>query len=73
MRKRGDYAALALLFGIVWGHAGHWLITPHADASGTRVALVWTQLVLGLAAFAWALLQERRVAAADKSGRTPNS
>ena len=60
MIKRENYYALALLLGIVWGDAGHWLITPHPDASVTRVVLVWLQLLIGLATFVWALWKGRR-------------
>lgn len=72
MHKRLEYAALALLLGIVSGQAGHWLITPHPHASAVRKVLAVAQLLVGCSFFLWALSkvrQLRRIEGADGGGR----
>ena len=64
MAKRNQYYGLALVLALVWGDAGHWLISPHVEAGGVRVALVWAQLLLGLVFFVWALWKAKRTGAA---------
>jgi hypothetical protein len=61
VHKRLEYAAIALLLGIVSGLAGHWLITPHPDASAVRTVLVVAQLLGGCSFFLWALWKVRQL------------
>jgi hypothetical protein len=66
MHTRGTYGALTILLGILSGQAGHWLITPHADASTTRTVLVVIQLMVSLSFFFWAIW---KVWQAGRAGR----
>lgn len=60
-RRATVYAVLATAFGIAWGDAVHWFLTPHPEASTGRGVAVGTQLVVGFAGFVWALWAWGRV------------